>query len=83
MENMNTSRYLEDMRMQVLQILGKVSPPSVQIHTGQDGTTIIPPDAMDIVEDAKIEKDTQQDTYPDVHPTSNQDMMEQNSNTIQ
>ena len=44
MENLNTSKYLEDMKAQVLQVLDGVQiAPSVQIHTGQDGTSQIPP----------------------------------------
>ena len=44
MENLNTSKYLEDMKAQVLQVLdGVLIAPSVQIHTGQDGTSQIPP----------------------------------------
>jgi len=43
MENLNTTKYLEDMKAQVLAILDGVQAPSVQIHTGQDGTSQIPP----------------------------------------
>lgn len=42
MENLNTPKYLEDIRMQVLQILDGVNAPGTQIFTGQDGTTQIP-----------------------------------------
>ena len=42
MENQNSRRYLEDIRIQVLQVLDGVTAASTQIHTGQTGTTIIP-----------------------------------------
>lgn len=47
MANLNTRTYLETMRNQVLDILSHVQAPSQQIHTGQAGTTLIPPDAVD------------------------------------
>jgi histone deacetylase 1/2 len=42
MENLNTPKYLEDIKNEVLQILDGVEPVSGQIHTGQTGTTQIP-----------------------------------------
>lgn len=43
MENLNSAKYLEDVRTQVLKILDDVEAvPSTQIHTGQEGTTQIP-----------------------------------------
>jgi histone deacetylase 1/2 len=49
MENMNSKRYLEDVRNQVLQILKCVEiAPGTQIHTGQAGTTLLPPSARDL-----------------------------------
>jgi histone deacetylase 1/2 len=43
MENQNSPKYLENIRIQVLQILDSVeAAPGTQIHTGQDGTTQIP-----------------------------------------
>lgn len=44
MENLNTSKYLAEVKDQVLKILDGVEAVSVPIHTGQDGTTIIPDD---------------------------------------
>lgn len=79
MENMNTKRYLEDIKMQVLQILGNVSPPSTQIHTGQDGTTLIPSAPMDVEEDEKIATEMQLDKNPNAHVITNHDLMEQNA----
>ena len=50
MENMNSKRYLEDMRNQVLQILKCVEiAPGTQIHTGQAGTRLLPPSASDLL----------------------------------
>lgn len=44
MENQNTPKYLEKIRLQVLQILDSVeAAPGTQIFTGQEGTTQIPP----------------------------------------
>ena len=82
MENMNTNKYLEEMKNQVLSILSCVSPVSTQIHTGQAGTTIIPSDAMDIEEDKKIEQDKQVDTKPNSHIVTNHEIMKANT-TIQ
>ncbi|CAE7389932.1 HDAC1 [Symbiodinium microadriaticum] len=46
MENLNTPRYLDDIRTQLFQILDGVEhAPSVPIFTGQDGTTQVPPPA--------------------------------------
>ena len=43
MENLNSVKYLEDIKYQVLQVLDGVEiAPGTQIHTGQDGTTLIP-----------------------------------------
>lgn len=42
MENLNSPKYLEDIRNQVLQILDGVEPVGSQIFTGQVGTTLIP-----------------------------------------
>lgn len=44
MENLNTPRYLEDIKAKVFDILDHVEiAPSSQIHTGQPGTSQIPP----------------------------------------
>ena len=44
MENLNTQKYLEETKNQVLQILdGMEIAPGTQIYTGQTGTTQIPP----------------------------------------
>ena len=44
MENLNTPKYLDKVKIQVLQILDKViAVPGTQIYTGQVGTTQIPP----------------------------------------
>ena len=43
MENLNSPKYMESIRTQVLQILDTVQPVGTQIFTGQDGTTQIPP----------------------------------------
>lgn len=44
MENLNSPKYLEEMKNQVLQILDRVeAAPGTQIFTGQIGTTLIPP----------------------------------------
>lgn len=42
MENLNTPKYLDEMRTEVLSILDEVQPHGSQIHTGQIGTTQIP-----------------------------------------
>lgn len=47
MENLNSPKYLEDVRQQVFDILhGLEIAPSVQLHTGQIGTTQIPGAAL-------------------------------------
>lgn len=44
MENLNSARYLEGVRADVMAILDALEiAPSAQIHTGQIGTTQIPP----------------------------------------
>jgi hypothetical protein len=51
MENLNTPKYLDDIKTQVLRILDDVEiAPGAQIFTGQTGTSQIP-DAMDITTD--------------------------------
>ena len=43
MENLNTTSYLDDIRLQLFDILSSIEAvPGTQIHTGQDGTTQIP-----------------------------------------
>jgi hypothetical protein len=71
MENMNSRRYLEDMKQQVLQILKCVEiAPGVQINTGQAGTTQLPPSAgqqQALVASAR----TEQEENPDILPHEN------------
>jgi histone deacetylase 1/2 len=65
MENANTPRYLEDIKMQVLQVLdGVEAAPGTQIFTGQDGTTQIPSAFMEGA--SKVRDD--EDQNPDVRP---------------
>jgi histone deacetylase 1/2 len=47
MENLNSPRYLEEIKQEVLTILDGVHPVSTQIFTGQAGTTQIPDSMMD------------------------------------
>lgn len=49
MENLNSPKQLEDIKLQVFKILDHVeAAPGTQIFTGQTGTTQIP-DEMDVV----------------------------------
>lgn len=63
MENLNTPKYVDDIRTQVLDILSSCDPaPGTQIHTGQPGTTQHPTsmeveDMMTPVENEAMEQD--------------------------
>lgn len=49
MENKNSRKYLEDVKIKIFDILHNIEPaPSTQIFTGNDGTTIIPDDISNI-----------------------------------
>ena len=49
MENLNSKKYLDDIRIQVLEVLDGVEcAPGSQIFTGQAGTTQIPPAAVEV-----------------------------------
>ena len=62
MENLNTKKYLEETKNQVLQVLDGIEiAPGTQIHTGQVGTTQIPASFPTSGEDVK-------DEDPDTRP---------------
>ena len=42
MENFNSHKYLEDTKYELLEYLNRVNRPSIQIQTGQPGTTQTP-----------------------------------------
>lgn len=66
MENLNTKKYLEETKNQVLQILDEIEiAPGTQIHTGQIGTTQIPPSFPTSV------NANDKDENPDVRPNEN------------
>lgn len=54
MENANDHGYLQDVQTQLYDYLDQVNPtpPSVQISTGQPGTAVAPPAAMDVSDSA-------------------------------
>jgi histone deacetylase 1/2 len=66
MENLNTPKYLENMKNQVLQILSRVDKPGTQIHTGQVGTTQMPRDLQDVGGDARAEQERMEDSNPEL-----------------
>ena len=47
-----------------MQILSKVEPVSVPILTGQDGTTQIPPDLIDVAAEKRLDQELLEDQYP-------------------
>lgn len=57
MENLNTPKYLDEMRTEVLSILDEVQPHGSQIHTGQAGTTQIPGQAPVKVQQMMVDDD--------------------------
>lgn len=67
MENLNSAKYLEDTKLQVLKILDSVEvAPGTQIFTGQDGTTQIPNAMMEV--DLRAEREEEEDAAPDSRP---------------
>lgn len=65
MENMNTPRYLADVKSQVFEILDSIEgAPGTQVYTGQAGTSQIPDD-MDVVIDEKPSNRNTQDDHRD------------------
>ena len=70
MQNLNSPKYLEDIKMQVLQVLDGVEiAPSAPLLTGQAGTTQIPPHIQDIDRGSTVESN------PDQRPVSEGDHM--------
>lgn len=67
MENLNNSKYLDDVKSQLLRILDGVEiAPSVQLHTGQAGTTQIPGSLhVGVSKSAKEEEAMSVDAHPD------------------
>ena len=65
MENLNTPKYLEDIKVQVLNILDGVEAVSTPIYTGQDGTSQIAPDTTtgtENVQDSELGPDERDET---------------------
>jgi hypothetical protein len=60
MENLNSSKYLDEIKVQVMGILDGVTAVSTPIYTGQDGTTMVPEDS-----DANTESIRDKELGPD------------------